>query len=327
MKVLLFLFCLLAPIRIISATDYGTVFMYHRFNEPNHPSTNISEKVFRDHLVYLKENNFNVLPISRLIDFFKDTSPLPEKSVFITVDDGYKSFYNIALPMLLEFEFPFSIFISTDYVSENPNSNFMSWDMLREIKEYGGSIYNHVSDHSNLNNFSEEEIILKIKKASHEMKKNLGLDPLIFSYPYGTSNIKNENIVKNLGFELAFGQQSSHIFKKENIFRLPRFSFNEEFGDIERFKIIANSQPLEVFDITPKNTRFKKNNFRLGFSTNENIKNINCYSAGLSLTVEKIPPSRIEIKFNEGPKKGINRINCTSQKNGRLLWYGRILIN
>ena len=327
MKFLLFLFYLLLPLRIIYATDYGTVFMYHRFEESNHPSTNISEEVFRKHLSYLKENNFNVLPVSRLIDFFNGTSSLPEKSVFITIDDGYRSFYNIALPILLEFEFPFSIFISTDYVSDDPKSNFMSWDMLREIKNYGGSIHNHVSDHSNLNNLSKDKIVLKIKEAEEAMKKNLGLNSLIFSYPYGTSNIQNENIVKDLGFKLAFGQQSSHIFKNENIFRLPRFSFNEEFGDIERFKMIANSQPLKVFDITPKNTRFEKNNFRLGFSTNENIKNINCYSGGLSLTLTKISPSRIEIKFNEGPKKGINRINCTSQRDEKLLWYGRILIN
>ena len=115
MKFLLFLFYLLLPLRIIYATDYGTVFMYHRFEESNHPSTNISEEVFRKHLSYLKENNFNVLPVSRLIDFFNGTSSLPEKSVFITIDDGYRSFYNIALPILLEFEFPFSIFISTDY--------------------------------------------------------------------------------------------------------------------------------------------------------------------------------------------------------------------
>ena len=327
MKFLLFLFYLLLPVRIISANDYGTVFMYHRFEESNHPSTNISEKVFREHLAYLKENNFNVLPVSRLIDFFNGISSLPEKSVFITIDDGYRSFYDIALPILLEFKFPFSIFISTDYVSDDSNSNFMSWDMLREIKSYGGSIYNHVSDHSNLNNLSKDEIVLKIKEAEDAMKKNLDLNSLIFSYPYGTSNIQNENIVKNLGFKLAFGQQSSHIFKNENIFRLPRFSFNEEFGDIERFKMIANSQPLKVFDITPKNTRFEKNNFRLGFSTNENIKNINCYSGDLSLTLTKILPSRIEVKFNEEPKKGINRINCTSQKDGKLLWYGRILVN
>jgi len=327
MKKLLLLFYLVLPMNITYAVDFGTVLMYHRFEESNHPSTNISEEVFREHLVYLKENNYNVLPLEKLVDFFKKNSQLPEKSVFITVDDGYKSFYEVALPILLEFKFPFSIFISTNYVSESPNSNFMNWKMLKEIKDLGGSIYNHVSDHSNINNLSKNEIIMKVKESNDSLKKNLGLDPVIFSYPYGISNLENENIIKNLGFELAFGQHSSHIFREENIYRLPRFAFNEEYGNLERFKMIVNSYPLEVYDVTPKDTKFKNNDFRLGFSTNEDINKINCYSSDLKLSLTKIPPSRIEVRFEDKPKKGINRVNCTSQIGKKILWYGRILIN
>ena len=79
--------------------------MYHRFEENKYPSTSISQK-FYSQLLYLKENNFNVLPITSLIDFFYHNKPLPEKSVFITVDDAYTSFYKFAFPVLKNLIFP-----------------------------------------------------------------------------------------------------------------------------------------------------------------------------------------------------------------------------
>ena len=308
--------------------SYGTVIMYHRFEEPNLPSTSISLKTFEGHLTYLKENNFNVLPLSKLIDYFYNEKELPKKSIFITVDDGYKSFYEKAYPLLLKFNYPFSIFVSTDYVSNNPDSNFMNWEMLKEIQNNNGSIYNHTSDHSNLNKIPKQEKLNVIKKASKELRKNLRDEAKIFSYPYGISDLEIESILPDLGYDLAFGQQSSHIHKKENRFRLPRFAFNEEFGSIDRFKLIVNSFPIQAYDLIPQDTKIKNTNLRLGFSTDQDISSINCYhSSNISLKTNKIEPSRIEIQMLSAPKKGINRINCTSQVNGKLFWYGRILIN
>ena len=92
--------------------------IYHRFENNLYPSTSISQKNFYKQLQYLKENNFNVLPITTLIDFFYNEKPLPKKSVFITVDDAYKSFYEYAFPILKKFNFPFSIFLSTNFVAQ-----------------------------------------------------------------------------------------------------------------------------------------------------------------------------------------------------------------
>ena len=263
-----------------------------------------------------------------LVKLLKEDIPLPEKAIFITVDDGYRSFYEHAFPVLLKFNFPFSVFISTDYVSNNNNSDFMSWEMLSEIKENLGEIYNHTTNHANLNNQSSDKVYELIEKANQSIEENLGDKPLIFSFPYGISNLENEKIVKNLGFEIAFGQQSSHIYKNENIFRLPRFAFNEKYGNIERFKLIMQSKPLRVYDVTPEGTDYKGNNYRSGFSTKEKIENINCFhSSETPIEIHKIPPHRIELTLKENPKKGLNRINCTLKKKDTLHWYGRILIN
>ena len=309
--------------------NFGTVLMYHKFGESSFPSTSIQIDTFRNHLSFLKEKKFNVLPLSELVDFLENSKNLPEKAVFITIDDGYRSFYNNAFPLLKEFNFPFTIFISTDNVSSDKSSSFMSWDMLSEIKDHKGVIHNHTSDHSNLNKLSNNEIIYKIKKANESIQKNLNFNSDIFSYPYGESNLENEKIVKSLGFRIAFSQHSSHIYRGENIMRLPRFSFNEEFGKLDRFKMILESKALAVYDVIPKDTIINSSFIGMGFSTNHKLNSINCFhSNSVKLETFRIPPNRLEIRFLEPIKKGRNRINCTSRNNkNELLWFGKLLVN
>ena len=105
-----------------------------------------------------KKNNFNVLPISTLVEFFYNEKPLPKKSVFITVDDAYKSFYEHAFPILKKFNFPFSIFLSTNFVTENEKSDFVNWKMLREMRKYKGDIFNHSHSHNSFVKFSLEDV-------------------------------------------------------------------------------------------------------------------------------------------------------------------------
>ena len=327
--ILMLLFFIKNHAKAVEIDNYATVLMYHRFNESKYPSTSISAELFESHLKYLKKENYNVLPMTDLVDFFEKKKKFSEKTVFITIDDGYKSFYTYAFPLLLKYNFPFTVFISSDYVTNSNNSNFMTWEMLKEIKNEGGSIQNHTSNHSNLNEIDLKKIKKIVLECQKELENKLGIKSEVFSFPYGMSSVKNENIIKEMGFKLAFGQQSSHIFMGENKFRLPRFSFNEKFGKIERFKMIVESLPLEVFDVTPEDTLAKDFQNRIAFSTNRTLHSINCYhSSDIRFEIRKLPPSKIEIRFQDELEKGVNRINCTAYDNDKkLYWYGKILIN
>ena len=68
LKIILF-FLTFSPESLFSKQGSGIVLVYHRFDEQKHPSTSISSQNFNKQLEYLKKNNYNVLPVSRLIDF------------------------------------------------------------------------------------------------------------------------------------------------------------------------------------------------------------------------------------------------------------------
>ena len=116
-KILIILVVLVSSNISWSKENSAIVLMYHRFEDQRFPSTSISSKNFQNQINYLKENNFNILPISDLLLFFNKNYDIPEKSVFITIDDGYKSFYEHAFPILKENKLPFSLFLSTKFVS------------------------------------------------------------------------------------------------------------------------------------------------------------------------------------------------------------------
>jgi len=65
---------------------------------------------------YLASNDFQVWPLSQLIESLRNGNPLPDKVIAITFDDGYKSVYSNALPVMKKHGFPFTVFINTDLV-------------------------------------------------------------------------------------------------------------------------------------------------------------------------------------------------------------------
>ena len=72
--------------------------MYHRFNENKYPSTNIKMDVFHNQMEIIKNLNYEFYNPKFLIEEFE--KPKNNKKILITIDDGFKSFYEEAWPYL-----------------------------------------------------------------------------------------------------------------------------------------------------------------------------------------------------------------------------------
>ena len=69
--------------------------MYHRFGETKYPSTNITEEQLDSHLNFLIEQNYRFIQAGDLLD----PNQLNEKTITVTIDDAYLSFYEVGLPI------------------------------------------------------------------------------------------------------------------------------------------------------------------------------------------------------------------------------------
>ena len=243
--------------------------MYHRFEDQRFPSTSISSKNFQNQIKYLKENKFNILPISDLVLFFNENYDIPEKSVFITIDDGYKSFYEHAFPILKKNKLPFFLFLSTKFVSNEKKSDFMNWEMIEELSKNKGEILNHTHSHPKLLELQINEVKKEFDLAEKKIISKIGRLQKVVSYPYGESSPQIQELVREMGYDIGFSQHSSPIHINENKLALPRFAINDEFGGMKRFIQIVNSKALIVSDLKVLKDDSNLEKFEVSFSTNK----------------------------------------------------------
>jgi peptidoglycan/xylan/chitin deacetylase (PgdA/CDA1 family) len=78
----------------------------------------MSPEMFRNRLELLKKSRCSVLPLNEALErLYKND--LPDRSVAITFDDGGKDFHTLAFPLLKEFDFPVTLYLSTFYTDFN----------------------------------------------------------------------------------------------------------------------------------------------------------------------------------------------------------------
>ena len=298
--------------------------MYHRFNENKYPSTNTRMNIFKQQIELIRNSKYNFYNPQDLEENFFTTKT--EKKILITIDDAFSSFYEVAWPYLKEEKIPFILFVSTEAVGKN---GYMTWDQIKELeKENIAFIGNHSHSHDYLVDFNNNNFIKDINTANTIFIKNLGYNPIFFSYPFGEySALIKEYITKN--FMFSFGQHSGVIDINKDQYELPRFPINEKYGDLKRFKFLINLQPLEYKTLYPEDKYVTKNNppkisveF---FKEQKNLDNINCFSddgnqwgksnIGFDKNILTINLSE-KFLFRRG------RVNCSLNDNGIWRWFG-----
>ena len=88
-----------------------TVLCYHHVG-PYHtvgPQANtftVTPQTLRAHFDYLRQHGYAVISLDDYIRFNRGEKTLPEKSVLLTFDDAYESFYHQVFPLLKEYDYP-----------------------------------------------------------------------------------------------------------------------------------------------------------------------------------------------------------------------------
>jgi len=87
------------------------VLCYHRFAKKCKSPLCAPTAIFDQQMRYLKDNHYRVISLNELLDFLNYRHSIPKRSVLITIDDGYRSAYDIAYPILKKYGFKATLFI------------------------------------------------------------------------------------------------------------------------------------------------------------------------------------------------------------------------
>lgn len=311
------------------AASSAVILMYHRFGESNLPSTNIRLEQFDAHLKELANGKYTVLPVELIMRAMKNGDSLPDRTIGITIDDGYRSIYNQAWPRLKKAGFPFTIFIATDGV-DSGRKGMLSWDQIREMQKDGVTMGAHTASHLHMPAAALDRSRAELIKSNGRFETELQKRPTLFAYPYGETSTAVQKLSREIGYHFAFGQHSGVLNKTTDLNYAPRFAMNENYGNLSRFKMVINALPLPVHDITPTDPLIGTvNPPHFGFSVTDDLKNLGrltCFSSTEGrVKVELLGQTRVEVRMTKAFGKGRTRINCTLPgPDGRWRWLGTL---
>jgi len=185
------------------------VLTYHRFAENCDSSLCMPANIFELQMQYLKDNGYHVIKAEQLLDFLEYRCGVPKKSVFITMDDGYRSVYDIAYPILKKYGFTATLFIPTSFVSTSRMA--ITWEQLKEMQMNGFTIGSHSVYHSDLSqpktDETQQEYLARIKEELYGSKKiidqKLNQDTYFLAYPFGYYDQRSAQIAREAGYKIA----------------------------------------------------------------------------------------------------------------------------
>jgi peptidoglycan/xylan/chitin deacetylase (PgdA/CDA1 family) len=241
-SILLIIYLLSTSITLLQADAH--IFVYHRFGESRHHSTNTSLSELRKEFNHFKKNGYKVVKLETLVNALKADKEIPDNWIVLTIDDNFKSFYTKGYPIFNEFGYPFTIFVYLEATAKK-YKDYTSFAQLRKMNSLASFEY-HSYGHGHMANMSDAKIRADFDKGLGIFEKELGIKPKYFVYPYGEYNERLERISKEYGFEAMFNQNMGAVSKGTNIFDIdrsalvgrPKLKTYLNFDDLQDYELI-----------------------------------------------------------------------------------------
>ena len=180
----------------LSADGYQVVpiITYHHFSEKCTNALCMPVEEFARQMAMLAEEGYRTVTMKEVLRFVNYQQPLPRKTVAITIDDGYRSVYELVYPILKRYNFKATLFIYTDFIDNSPNA--LSWEQLRELTKAGFEVEAHTITHADLTlkrkGESQAEYLKRIRRElripRELIRKHLRQEAVWLAYPYGRWN-------------------------------------------------------------------------------------------------------------------------------------------
>ena len=204
-------------------------------NYPEESDWTITTDNFKEHLDYLKNNNYKTLTMDEFYNWKIGNLNLPYKSVLITFDDGFLSNYEYAFKLLKEYDMNATVFVVGSFIDNSTtnewNGNiktYMTKDILENLKnEYPNiEIYSHSYNlhYQGAINQNKDVLMQDIENFDNFYPNND-----ILCYPFGQYNDNIEDCLKESNYKMAFRYgPNKKDYKKasrnDNIYKIPRLN-------------------------------------------------------------------------------------------------------
>ncbi|CDG19324.1 Putative xylanase/chitin deacetylase [Xenorhabdus doucetiae] len=235
---------------------------YHHILNDNkhflHTSTTTSLTAFREQMAYLKRAGYTTISLYELEGYLNGYINLPAKVVGLTFDDGLKSVYRYAYPILQENGQKATLFIISSRIKRHPQKwnpdslQFLSLPELYAMQD----VFDFQSHTHFLHRLGKNKQPILLKRSYHTILYDFArsrralsqFNPHVFylSYPFGGYNPKAIKAAEQAGFHLAVTTVQGKVKLGDNPFSLKRLYILRTDPIEKMAKMIAN-QPDSMF--------------------------------------------------------------------------------
>ena len=219
------------------------ILTFHDIDE--RPSViSVSPDAFQFSMRRLTEEGYKTISLSRIVECIRKAEPFPDRAVSITFDDGYRSVYERAFPVLREYGMTATVFLT---IGDRKNlglqerlptfggREMMRWPEIREMEREGIDFGAHTRTHQDLTRLPLDRVHAEVYDSKSMIENTLGCAVTAFAYPFGYHNRRVREIIQayyacacstRLGMAtrrsdpLALERVDMYYFRTERLFRI-----------------------------------------------------------------------------------------------------------
>ncbi|TAE73716.1 MAG: hypothetical protein EAZ65_06430 [Verrucomicrobia bacterium] len=209
-----------------------SVLGYHDFSETL-PETEmlIRTSKFRKQMEAIKNAGLPVIPMSDFQAWKRGEKEVADKSIVITIDDGWKAVYTDAFPVLKELEFPFTLFLYKNYV--NGGGKALTTAMIEEMTRHGATLGSHSVSHpypatvkaSQRKGPEAYDLLLRTEfgESKRFLEAKFGNRISTYAYPGGFHTAEMFPIAAEFGYQHLFTVLPGKVRRSHDDHALPRY--------------------------------------------------------------------------------------------------------
>ncbi|MEM7698383.1 MAG: polysaccharide deacetylase family protein [Verrucomicrobiota bacterium] len=198
---------------VINKEARVSILGYHYFVEgTSRNDMGLNEGHFREQMQAIKDSEIPVISMRQFLEWKQGIADIPAEAIMITFDDGWKSTHTLALPVLIEYGYPFTVFLYKNYVGIGGRS--LSFDEVRDIAANGGTICSHSVSHQNMASRAgrsvaahDEWLRVELEESHEFLVENFGDTGAVekaFAFPFGVYSDRAQELAREYGYEACF---------------------------------------------------------------------------------------------------------------------------
>src|SRR3989441_2334722 len=213
---------------VVDQTAQTIIFCYHLLvDKVRYPGTEITPAAFEAQMKELKDRGITVISMQDLLAWKRGEKNIPPRCAVITFDDGYKSQYEVAWPILKKYGYPFTMFLYTEGVRGGSlgGGQAITWEQLADMRDNGVDIEAHTATHQDLREGHaitlvgagvkrtrtrltgpqyEQWVRNEVVGSKELLEQRLGIKVNCFAVPFGSYNEHVKELARNAGYEAMF---------------------------------------------------------------------------------------------------------------------------